>query len=78
MTSFAQQFEDLADCCLGLARSAETLARRERLIQMADEYRLATTLLIQDVSDLAKRSDGWREPAGPFVLAAWQAPGPSA
>ena len=47
MTTFAKQFEDFADCCLGLARSAETPPRRERLIQMAHEYRLATLRVLQ-------------------------------
>jgi hypothetical protein len=47
MTTLAKQFQDFAECCLGLARSAETAARRERFIQMAHEYRLAS-FLIQD------------------------------
>ena len=41
-TTLAKQFEGFADCCLELARSAKTAARRARLMQMAREYRLAT------------------------------------
>ena len=44
-TSLRQQFEAFADCCLELARRAETPARRSRLVKMAHEYRQATALV---------------------------------
>jgi len=37
----APQFENFAECCLELARVAETPARRARFILMAREYRRA-------------------------------------
>jgi hypothetical protein len=43
--SLAEQFEGFARCCLELARSAETTAARARLMQMAQEYLLATSLI---------------------------------
>ena len=39
-TTLAKQFEGFADCCLELARSAKTTARRARFMQMAREYHL--------------------------------------
>jgi hypothetical protein len=39
------QFERFAECCLELARSAETPARRARLVKMAHEYRQATEMV---------------------------------
>ena len=46
--TLTQQFESFAECCLELARSAETTERRVRFIQMADEYRLATLLISEE------------------------------
>ena len=43
--TLTNQFEGFAECCLELARSAETTERRARFIQMAHEYRLATLLI---------------------------------
>jgi hypothetical protein len=40
-----KQFESFAECCLEVARSAETTEGRARFIQMAHEYRLATLLI---------------------------------
>ena len=48
-STLAKQFESFAECCLELARSAETTARRSRFIQMAHDYRLAT-FLIRDLA----------------------------
>ena len=42
--TLTEQFEGFAECCLELARGAETTERRARFIQMAHEYRLATLL----------------------------------
>ena len=44
-TSLVKQFDAFADCCLELARSAETPARRSRLVKMAHEYRQANEIL---------------------------------
>ena len=43
-----KQFESFAECCLELARSADTTERRARFIQMADAYRLATLLISEE------------------------------
>ena len=48
--TLTKQFEGFAECCLELARSAETTERRARFIQMADEYRLATLLTSEEFS----------------------------
>ena len=48
--TLSKQFEGFAECCLELARSAETTERRARFIQMADEYRLATLLTSEELS----------------------------
>ena len=48
--TLTKQFESFAECCLELARSAETTERRARFIQMADEYRLATLLISEELS----------------------------
>jgi hypothetical protein len=48
-STLAKQFESFSECCLELARSAETTARRARFIQMAHDYRLAT-FLIRDLT----------------------------
>ena len=48
--TLTKQFEGFAECCLELARSAETTERRARFIQMADEYRLATLLTSEELS----------------------------
>ena len=47
-TTLTKQFQGFAECCLELARSAETTERRARFIQMADEYRLATLLISEE------------------------------
>ena len=44
-TTLREQFEAFADCCLKLARRADTPARRARLMKMAHEYRQATALV---------------------------------
>ena len=41
----ATQFESFAECCSELARAAETPARRARLVQMAHEYRRASSAM---------------------------------
>ena len=46
--TFTKQFESFAECCLELARSADTTERRARFIQMADAYRLATLLISEE------------------------------
>ena len=48
--TLTKQFEGFAECCLELARSAETTERRARFIQMAHEYRLATLLTSEQLS----------------------------
>jgi hypothetical protein len=48
--TLTKQFEGFAECCLELARSAETTERRARFIQMADEYRLATLVTSEELS----------------------------
>ena len=48
--TLTKQFERFAECCLELARSAETTERRARFIQMAHEYRLATLLTSEELS----------------------------
>ena len=48
--TLTKQFEGFAECCLELARSAETTERRARFIQMAHEYRLATLLTSEELS----------------------------
>jgi hypothetical protein len=48
--TLAKQFEGFAECCLELARSAETTAGRARLMQMAHEYLLATSLIPEELS----------------------------
>ena len=53
--TLANQFERFAECCLKLARSAETTERRARFIQMAHEYRLATLLTSQEPSSGPKK-----------------------
>ena len=53
-----KQFEGFAECCVELARSAETTARRARFIQMAHEYQLATLLIREELSsDLGGREE---------------------
>ena len=57
--TLAKQFEGFAECCLELARSAETTARRVRFTQMAHEYRLATSLIREELSfDVNVASNG--------------------
>jgi hypothetical protein len=46
--TLTKQFESFAECCLELARSADTTERRARFIQMADAYRLATLLISEE------------------------------
>ena len=54
--TLTKQFEGFAECCLELARSAETTERRARFIQMAHEYQLATLLISEELSsDLKDR-----------------------
>ena len=54
--TLTKQFEGFAECCLELARSAETTERRARFIQMAHEYQLATLLMSEELSsDLKDR-----------------------
>ena len=48
MTTLAEQFQDFAECCLSLARTAKTAAGRARFLQMAHEYRLATLRVLQE------------------------------
>jgi hypothetical protein len=48
--TLTKRFEGFAECCLELARSAETTERRARFIQMAHEYRLATLLTSEELS----------------------------
>ena len=48
--TLTKQFESFAECCLELARSADTTERRARFIQMADAYRLATLLTSEELS----------------------------
>jgi hypothetical protein len=48
--TLSKQFEGFAECCLELARSAETTERRARFIQMAGEYRLASLLTSEELS----------------------------
>jgi hypothetical protein len=48
--ALTKQFEGFAECCLELARSAETTECRGRFIQMADEYRLAILLISERLS----------------------------
>jgi hypothetical protein len=49
-TTLAEQLEGYAACCLKLARSAKTAAGRARFIQMAHEYRLAMSLIREELS----------------------------
>jgi hypothetical protein len=65
--SLAEQFEGFARCCLELARSAETTAARARLMQMAQEYLLATSLIPKELSPE-------RTPPGPTGQATRSAP----
>jgi hypothetical protein len=53
----AKDFEGFAECCLDLARSAETTACRARFIQMAREYRLATSLMHEKLSGRCAHPD---------------------
>ena len=48
--TLTKQFEGFAECCLEIARSAQTTARRVRFIQMAHEYRLAMSLIREELS----------------------------
>jgi ATP-dependent DNA ligase len=48
--TLTKRFEGFAECCLELARSAKTTARRARFIQMAHEYQLATLLIREEPS----------------------------
>jgi hypothetical protein len=51
--TLTKEFEGFAECCLELARSAETTERRARFIQMAHEYQLATLLISEELSPAA-------------------------
>ena len=59
--TLTKQFEGFAECCLELARSAETTERRARFIQMADEYRLATLLTSEELSSGPKGRDFYQQ-----------------
>ena len=48
--TLAKRFESFAECCLELARSAKTTARRARFIQMAHQYQLATLVIREELS----------------------------
>jgi hypothetical protein len=50
-TTLREQFETFADCCLELARRADTPAHRSRLMKMAHEYRQATALVSMERQD---------------------------
>ena len=57
--TLTKQFEGFAECCLELARSAETTERRARFIQMADEYRLATLLTSEELPSCSSTPARW-------------------
>ena len=59
--TLTKQFEGFAECCLELARSAETTERRARFIQMADEYRLATLLTSEEFSSGPRVGDFYQQ-----------------
>jgi hypothetical protein len=50
-SSLASLFENFAECCLDLARAADTPARRARLFQMAHEQQ-ATSLMDRRMEDV--------------------------
>jgi hypothetical protein len=53
--TLAKRFENFDECCVHLARSAETAASHRRFIQMACEYRLATMLIREELSSDLQR-----------------------
>jgi hypothetical protein len=71
--TLTKQFESFAECCLELARSAETTERRARFIQMADEYRLATLLTSEELSSGPKGRRLLPAAESPPVIAASRA-----
>ena len=68
--TLTKQFEGFAECCLELARSAETTERRARFIQMADEYRLATLLTSEELSSGPKNRRLLPAAESPLLIAA--------
>ena len=68
--TLTKQFEGFAECCLELARSAETTERRARFIQMADEYRLATLLTSEELSSGPKSRRLLPAAESPLLIAA--------
>jgi hypothetical protein len=75
--SLAEQFEGFASCCLELARSAETTAGRARLMQMAHEYLLATSLIPSEFPSEPERT-GLTGPSNPARSAQSPEPGRAA
>jgi hypothetical protein len=72
--TLSKQFEGFAECCLELARSAETTERRARFIQMAHEYRLATLLTSEEPSSGPKKGRRLLPAAESPLLIAAEAP----
>lgn len=68
--TLTKQFERFAECCLELARSAETTERRARFIQMAHEYRLATLLTSEELSSGPKGRRLLPAAESPLLIAA--------
>lgn len=68
--TLSKQFEGFAECCLELARSAETTERRARFIQMAHEYRLATLLTSEEPSSGPKGRRLLPAAESPLLIAA--------
>ena len=68
--TLTKQFEGFAECCLELARSAETTERRARFIQMAHEYRLATLLTSEELSSGPKSRRLLPAAESPLLIAA--------
>ena len=68
-TTLREQFETFADCCLELARRADTPAHRSRLMKMAHEYRQATALVSMERQDFGgpsiKRANSFDMLRGP-------------
>ena len=69
-TTLTKQFQGFAECCLELARSAETTERRARFIQMAHEYRLATLLTSEEPSSGPKGRRLLQAAESPLLIAA--------
>ena len=67
--TLTKQFEGFAECCLELARSAETTERRARFIQMADEYRLATLLTSDEFHPARTVGDFYQQRSPPLIAA---------